>query len=123
MSDLITDEDVALLRAEIDSGARGDALATYNLHQSGLQVEGGMYPFMLRELVVLGDDAPPWMYSRWCLDLAYRWMLVEHDTRVDDAVRQLMLMSHWDQAEPLLDDKVAMAELGTRIAAGDRLCE
>ncbi|GAB3253982.1 hypothetical protein [Nocardioides dilutus] len=120
---LITEDDVELLRAEIDAGARGDALAAYNFQQSGLQVEGGRYPFMLRELVVLGEEAPPWMYSRWCLDLAYRWMLVEHDTRVDDAVKQLMLMAHWDLAEPLLDDPVAFAELGTRIAAGDRLCE
>jgi hypothetical protein len=123
MSHLITDDDVELMRAEIDAGARGDAVAAYNHQQAGLQVEGGMYPFMLRELVVLGDEAPPWMYSRWCLDLAYRWMMIEHDPRVDDAVRQLMLMSHWDRAESLLDDKAAMAELGTRIAAGDRLAE
>ena len=123
MSDLITDADVELLRSEIDAGARGDALAAFNHHRAGPQVEGGMYPSMLRELVVLGDEAPPWMYSRWCLDLAYRWMMIEDDPRVDDAVRQLMLMSHWGQTEPLLDDKVALAELGTAIAAGDRLCE
>lgn len=123
MSDLITDEDIELMRGEIDAGARGDALEAFTCHEAGLQMEGGMYRYMLRELVILGEDAPPWMYSRWCLDLAYRWMLTEHDSRVDDAVKQLMMMSHWDQAEPLLDDAVAFAELGTRIAAGDRLCE
>lgn len=123
MSHLITDEDVEHMRAEIDAGARGDALAAYNLHDSGIQIEGGLYPFILRELVILGDEAPPWMYSRWCLGLAYRWMLVEHDTRTDDAVRQLMVMGHLEQVERVLDDPVALAELGTRIAAGDRLCE
>lgn len=123
MSDLITDEDVALLRSEIDAGARGDALAAFNHHRAGPQVEGGMYPFMLRELVVLGDEAPPWMYSRWCLDLAYRWMMTEDDPRVDDAVRQLMLTSHLEIVEPFLDEPRALGELATRIAAGDRLCE
>lgn len=123
MSDLITDEDRALMHAEIDAGARGDALEAFNCHEAGLQLEGGLYRYMLRELVILGDEAPPWMYSRWCLDLAYRWMLIEHDPRIEDAVKQLMVMSHLDESERLLDDPRALGELGTRIAAGDRLSE
>ena len=63
------------------------------------------------------------MYSRWCLDLAYRWMLIEQDPRIEDAVKQLMLMSHFDQVKPLLEDPVALGEYGNCIAAGDRLCE
>lgn len=123
MSHLLTEEDHELMRAEIDAGARGDALAAYHSHVAGLQMEGGLYPFMLRELVILGDEAPPWMYSRWCLDLAYRWMLIEHDPRVGDAVKQLMLMSHLEETEPLLDDPVALGELGNCIASADRLSE
>ena len=42
---------------------------------------------------------------------------------MDDAVRQLMICSHVDAAMAALDDPVAFAELGTRIAAGDRLCQ
>lgn len=123
MSDLITDEDVALMHAEIDAGARGDALQAYRCHEAGLQLEGGLYRRMLRELVILGDEAPAWMYSRWCLDLAYRWMLIAHDPRIDEAVRQLRVMSYLDESERLLDDPRALGELGTRIAAGDRLSE
>src|SRR5687768_12749500 len=111
MSDLITDEDRALMHAEIAAGARGDALEAYNCHEAGLQLEGGLYPYMLRELVILGDEAPAWMYSRWCLDLAYRWMLIEHDPRIDDAVKQLLVTSYLDESERLLDDKRAMGEL------------
>src|SRR5690348_851494 len=79
LSHLFTEEDHELMHAEIDAGARGDALAAYDFHERGLQVEGSLYPYMLRELVILGEEAPPWMYSRWCLDLAYRWMLCEAD--------------------------------------------
>ena len=79
---------------------------------------------MLRELVILGEEAPPWMYSRWCLDLAYRWMLCEADPRTDEAVRQLLVMSHWSEVQRLPDDDgLALSELGNRILAGDRLCE
>jgi hypothetical protein len=124
LSHLLTEDDHELMRAEIDAGARGDALAAYNFHEQGLQVEGGLYPYMLRELVVLGDDAPPWMYTRWCLDLAYRWMLCEEDPRINEAVRQLLLTSHWPAAKELPeDDPVALLELGNLIAGGDRLCE
>src|SRR5215211_6828218 len=123
LSHLLTEEDHELMRAEIDAGARGDALAALNFHEAGLQVEGSVRRYQLRELVILGDDAPPWAYSRWCLDVAYHWMLLERDPRVDDAVRQLMLCTHVDAAMATLDDPVALAELGTRIAAGDRLCQ
>jgi hypothetical protein len=111
------------MRAEIDAGARGDALAALNYYEAGLQVEGSLRRYQLRELVIMGDDAPPWAYSRWCLDVAYHWMLFEQDPRVDDAVRQLMLCTHVDATMAALDDPVALAELGTRIAAGDRLCQ
>jgi hypothetical protein len=123
LDDLLTDKDIELMHAELDAGARGDALAAFNCHEAGLQVEGGFYRYMLRELVVIGDEAPPWMYSRWCLDLAYRWMMIEEDPRVREGVEQLMLTSHWTETEPLLDDPVALGELGFRIAAADRLTE
>jgi len=64
MSHLLTDEDHELMRAEIDAGARGDALAALNFHEAGLQVEGSIRRYQLRELVIMGDDAPPWAYSR-----------------------------------------------------------
>jgi hypothetical protein len=124
LSHLLTEDDHELMRAEIEAGARGDALAAFNLHEAGLQVENGLYRYMLRELVILGEEAPPWMYSRWCLDLGYRWMLCEEDPRIEDAVRQLMVMSHWPEVAKLPEgDGAAICELGNRIAGGDRLCQ
>jgi hypothetical protein len=123
MSHLLTAKDHELMHAEVDAGARGDATAAFNFHQAGLQVEGSIRPYQLRELVILGSDAPAWMYSRWCLDVAFHWMLLEQDSRVDDAVRQLMICSHLAATEEVLEDPVAFTELGTRIASGDRLSQ
>jgi hypothetical protein len=38
MSHLLTKEDHELTRAEIDAGARGDALAALNFYEAGLHV-------------------------------------------------------------------------------------
>ena len=122
LSDILTEEDHRLMRAHMDAAARGDARAAYEHLVAGAMVEGTITPYLLRELVLLGDDAPGWMYSRWCADQSYRWMLLEEDQRTDTAVRQTMIMAHWDRVEPILDDEVAFLELGSRIAGGDRLC-
>src|SRR3954453_2321044 len=74
LSQLLTDDDHAHLRAEADAAARGDARSAYQHHEAALQVEGSIVPYQLRELVILGDEAPGWVYSRWCLDQAFRWM-------------------------------------------------
>jgi hypothetical protein len=116
----LSDDDYAHMRAEIDAAAEGDALATLEHFEASIQVGQSIIPHQLRELVVLGDEAPAWMYSRWCLDAAYRWMLFEEDQRVDQAVRQLMVTTHVE-ALPEPDDPTALLELGTRIAGGDWL--
>ena len=36
LSHLLTEDDHELMRAEIDAGARGDALAAYDFHDAGL---------------------------------------------------------------------------------------
>jgi hypothetical protein len=123
MTHLVTDEDIEHMDAHIGAAARGDAHeALWHLQQT-LQVEGSLTPHKLHELVMLGDQAPGWMYSRWCVEQAYRWMLVEQDPRIDDAVIQTMIVAHAEQAEKVADDAVLFSELGTRIAASDWLCE
>jgi hypothetical protein len=118
----MTFEDLEHMDAHIDAAARGDAgEALWHLQQT-LQVEGSLIPHQLSELVRLGDEAPGWMYSRWCVDQAYRWMLAKSDPRIDDAVRQLMLVSHFEEVGQVAD-QTELVELGTRIAACDWLCE
>ncbi len=96
--------------------------ALWHLDQT-LQVEGCLTPHKLRELVVLGDEAPGWMYSRWCVEQSYRWMLHKADPRTDEAATQTMIASHLDELEKVMEDDVLRGELGTRVAAGDWLCE
>lgn len=123
MTHLMTDEDIEHMDAHIGAAARGDAHeALWHLEQT-LQVEGSLTPHKLQELVMLGDQAPGWMYSRWCVAQAYRWMLAERDPRTDDAVIQTMVVAHVEQAEHVANDAVSFRELGTRIAAADWLCE
>jgi hypothetical protein len=123
MTHLMTLDDIEHMDAQVDAAARGEAgEALWHLDQM-LQVEGSLRPFKLRELILLGDDAPGWMYSRWCVEQAYLWLLHTQDERADDAVRQTMIVGHIDEVEQVVDDEVRFIELGTRIAAGDWLCE
>ena len=123
MTHLMTDEDIQHMDDHISASARGDARESLWHLQQTLQVEGSLTPHKLYELVTLGDQAPGWMYSRWCVEQAYRWMLVERDPRTDEAAIQTMIAAHADQAEAVADDAVMFRELGTRVAAADWLCE
>jgi hypothetical protein len=119
----MTLEDVEHMDAHIDAAARGEPReALWHLDRT-LQVEGALTPHKLHELAMLGDEAPGWMYSRWCVEQAYRWLLHTCDPRTDSAALQTMVVSHREDMEKVADDEVLFRELGTRIAAGDWLCE
>jgi len=103
----------------LDAEARGDAGAALELHLAGLVVDGSLTPHRLLEVARLGDEAPGWMYSRWAVDQAGRWMLANDDPRCDDVVRRILACLHFDAIEPLLHDEVAFREYGTVVAASD----
>jgi len=107
----------------MDAAARGDARAALEHHLSGLTVEGSLHPHRLREIVDLTDDAPGWVYSRWCVDQAFQWMLMNRDPRTDDAVRTVLTLAHLDHVEPLLDRPTELQEYGTIVAACDWLVQ
>ncbi|MBL0749270.1 hypothetical protein JI751_16740 [Nocardioides sp. G10] len=116
---LITPEDVEILQKALDAEVRGDATGAWQHHMSGLIVEESLTHHSLRELAVLGDDAPAWMCSRWAVDQSLRWMLVCEDPRCDEIVRLVLAGLHDDQLERLLDDLLALKEYGTLVAATD----
>jgi len=120
---LLTEDDHAAMEAEMNASARGDARLAWEHHMSGLVVEESMHRHRLREIVDLGGDAPGWVYSRWCLDQAYRWMLVSRDLRADDMVRVVLGATHLDHVEQLMDRPTALTEYGTLVAASDWLTE
>ena len=114
MTHLMTDEDIEHMDAHIGAAARGDAHeALWHLQQT-LQVEGSLTPHKLHELAMLGDEAPGWMYSRWCVEQAYRWMLVERDPRTDDAVVQTMIAAHAEQADEVANDAMLLSRARDR---------
>ena len=74
----------------LEAGAGGDASACLAHELSGPVIAESPHGFILKDLVDQGDLAPSWAYSRWCLDLAYRSMLLSCDPRTDEAVRLVM---------------------------------
>jgi hypothetical protein len=120
---LITDADRRAFQAEMDAAARGDAASALRHHLEGLVVEESLHRHRLREIADLGDSAPAWVYSRWCVDQAYRWMMMSHDPRVDDAVRTVLVWAHLDQVEQLAGRDTEMREYGTLVAGNDWLVQ
>lgn len=120
---LLTEADHAAKEAEMRAAARGDAQAAREHHMSGAIVEESLQHHQLQELADLGDAAPGWMYSRWCVDQAYRWMLLTKDPRTDDMVRLVLAATHWDHLDRVVGDPVALTEYGTLVAATDSLVQ
>jgi hypothetical protein len=119
----LTEADHQAFEAEMEAAARGDARAALQHHLSGLIVEESIHPHRLREIVDLAEDAPGWVYSRWCVDQAYRWMLMNKDPRTDDMIRIVLAVAHLDHVEPLLEKPTEFTEYGTLVAACDWLVE
>ncbi|MEO7267646.1 MAG: hypothetical protein ABIW49_00355 [Knoellia sp.] len=67
--------------------------------------------------------APPWAYSRWCLDLAYRSMLLAKDPRTDDAVRFVLATLYPESVDRAGQDESEWRILGTQLAASDHLVQ
>ena len=120
---LLTADDYQAFEAEMEASARGDAPEALRHHLSGLVVEESIHRHRLNEIADLAEDAPAWVYSRWCIDQAYRWMLMTKDPRVDDMIRLVLTVAHLEHVEPLLDKPTELAEYGTLVAACDWLAE
>ncbi|GAA1478207.1 hypothetical protein GCM10009623_26530 [Nocardioides aestuarii] len=123
MDHLITDADREAFEAEMEAAARGDAAGALAHHLSGLVVERSMHRYRLREIADLGEDAPAWIQSRWCVDQAFRWMLMSEDPRVDDAVRTVLVWAHLDQLERIAGRQPDLMEYGNLVAANDWLVQ
>jgi len=120
---LLTDEDHVAMQASMVAAARGDALTAWEQTMSGLVVEEALCHHQLRELALLGEDAPAWMFSRWAVDQAYRWMLLEQDPRTDLAVLETLGAGHWDHVQAIKHDPLELKEYGTLVAASDWMCQ
>lgn len=120
---LLTEEDHRAMWAAVDAAARGDAQACWEHLMEGLLVLQSLHHHQVRDIALLGDEAPGWMYSRWAVDQAFRYLLFTEDPRCDAAVRATMCVAgHLDHVLALEHDPVALKEYGTGIAASDWVC-
>lgn len=118
--DLPSEHDLQSIALALDAGAKGDAAASQAHDLNRTIVLESPARFILQDLIDHGDDAPTWAYSRWCVDLAFRSMLMAKDPRTDEAVRHVMLTLYPDSFSRLQKDGELLF-LGTMLAAGDDL--
>lgn len=111
------------MRAALDAGARGDLEACLRHELSGAVVLESPRYAQLHDLLDLGDAAPAWAYSRWCLDLAYRTMLLDPVPLADHAVKMVLAALYPESLGRALGDLTAFRVLGTRVAAIDTVVE
>ncbi len=105
----------------MEAGARGDAAGSLAAEMAGRVVYESPHRFIMQDLVDQGDAAPQWAYSRWCVALASRSMLIHADPRVDRALRLVLLALYPETMSQVADGRVDLRVLGTQVAAGDRL--
>lgn len=115
-------EDLDCIARALEAGRQGDAATSLAHELSGLVILESPHRHAMQDLIDQGEHAPPWAYSRWCADLAYRSMLMAADPRIDEAVHMVMTTLHLDAAERAIDDTDAL-HLGTRIASGDHVAQ
>ena len=60
---LLTDEGRVHMQAAVDAAARADTRGAYEHTVAGLLVAKSLHQQQLGELLLLGEDAPGWMYS------------------------------------------------------------
>lgn len=109
------------MRAALDAGARGDLEGSLRHELSGMVFLDSPRYAKLQDLATLGDAAPAWAYSRWCLDLAYRSMLVDPDPRVDHALKMVLAALYPGSLGSVIGDPTTLRVLGTQVAAMDTL--
>ena len=101
--------------------AQADAERALQLHLAGPHVVGSLREQMLREVVLLADAAPPWVYARWTAKQAYRWLLLSEDARPRAALQMTVdaLYADVDPERPL---GWAPREFVAQLIAADWVC-
>lgn len=122
MDSLLTEDDLDEMWLCMTAEAEGDPERALDHFTRAPYVLGSPHLHELHGLVDLGDDAPGWAYSRWVLNQAYRWMLLEHDPRIHTALVSTMITAypHVDLDRPL---GMELREFGTAVAASDWICQ
>ncbi len=115
-----TEAEAAAYVAALEAGARGDVAESLRREFEAMGRVSTPHLAVVKDLLDLGDAAPPWAYSRFCADLAYRRMLLAEHQGVQQAVRVVLAALH-PSTYAALDDPRSLTRVGTQIAAMDPL--
>lgn len=78
-----SEADWAVLRESARAAADGHLEGALELYD-GVQAVAGSEPSRgMRQLRELGDDAPPWAWSRWIREQAFRWFSPNNQRRIE----------------------------------------
>jgi len=79
----VSESDWAVLLESARAAADGQLERALELYDSVPGVAGSELSRGMRQLSELGVEAPPWAWSRWIREQAFRWLVSSNDRRVD----------------------------------------
>ena len=97
--------DWAVLRESARAAADGQLELALELYDGVRAVAGADPGRGMRQLLELGDDAPPWAWSRWIREQAFRWVSPDNQRRIEVALEVAADVAYPAGIEP---DKVAL---------------
>jgi hypothetical protein len=81
-----TEADWATIRESARVAAEGQLDKALELYDAVTAVAGSEPSRGMRQLSELGDDAPPWAWSRWIREQAFRWVSSDNQSRIELAL-------------------------------------
>ena len=86
MKALISDDVLYELDLSLEAEASGDVDAAIQHFAANPLADSSPHLRYMQEVRDLGDSAPGWVWSRWTLRQAHRWLILRQDERIYDAV-------------------------------------
>ena len=95
-----TEADWAVIRESAQAAAEGQLDRALELYD-GVPAAAGSEPSRgMRQLSELGDDAPPWAWSRWIREQAFRWVSPANERRHELALDLALDVAYTVGADP-----------------------
>lgn len=95
-----TEADWATLRESARAAAEGQLDRALELYDAVSAVAGSEPSRGMRQLSELGDDAPPWAWSRWIREQAFRWVSPANEHRHELAVDLALDVAYAARVDP-----------------------
>lgn len=117
----MTDDVMSALRRSLHAEATGDVDEAIRHFRTSPLAASAPHMRYLQEVRDLGDDAPGWVWSRWILQQAHRWLFLNQDERLRDA-GMIALATTYADIDQLLPRGREPGTFVVEVMAMDWLC-